>query len=560
MKYTAINIGPVVSTLQMARKPRELWAASYLFSFLMECIINVLQDYGIKKADIISPDILDKSKKENQNLGVGLYPDRIFFKNSLQETLNEQSFIEDVFEKFISSTKFVVEKNDGNVEKKLKRDFFKMMIVSLDISIEQGENEESKAIQELNQALDKLELFNIASKDAEAKTVRDLIRLKYGSPLFIEAFGKKKFPVESLGEIAAKQMEKLEPEKWKKFAEDIKSEDNKIAEKAYSQFSEKNLKSYHKYICIVQADGDNVGTTVSHKKLQDGKVKEISTALLDFGKKATKKIKKYGGLPIYAGGDDLLFIAPVVGIEKKEDGSWKNILDLLEELNDDSFKGVIDKVAECKLTKDDKSKKTSDIDNTSTSEDCDQNKDKEDILIEASLSFGISITYYKYPLYEALGAAGKLLFDVAKKIEDKKAWAWSLRKHSGSSFDVAFSRKDKELTKAFFDLINATTDDDLVSAVAHKLYEKDELSNMVLKSGSEARLNALFGNILEFKDNPYFNTVKKLMPVLYNTEKADKDEKDERADKTNKSDNYATKLYSLLRTAKFIKGEELRDE
>lgn len=41
----------------------------------------------------------------------------------------------------------------------------------------------------------------------------------------------------------------------------------------------KKLKSHHKYICIVQADGDNMGSTVSHKQLNEGKVKEISEAL-----------------------------------------------------------------------------------------------------------------------------------------------------------------------------------------------------------------------------------------------------------------------------------------
>ena len=38
MKYTGITIGPIVATLSMARRPRELWSASYLFSLLMDCI------------------------------------------------------------------------------------------------------------------------------------------------------------------------------------------------------------------------------------------------------------------------------------------------------------------------------------------------------------------------------------------------------------------------------------------------------------------------------------------------------------------------------------------
>lgn len=30
MKYTAVNIGPIIGTINLARKPCELWSASYL--------------------------------------------------------------------------------------------------------------------------------------------------------------------------------------------------------------------------------------------------------------------------------------------------------------------------------------------------------------------------------------------------------------------------------------------------------------------------------------------------------------------------------------------------
>ena len=78
------------------------------------------------------------------------------------------------------------------------------------------------------------------------------------------------------------------------------------------------MKSYHKYFCIVQADGDNMGKTI-----QNGNVAAISTALIQYAAAAVPKISDYGAMPIYAGGDDLLFIAPVVG----KDG--KNIFDLI---------------------------------------------------------------------------------------------------------------------------------------------------------------------------------------------------------------------------------------
>ena len=276
-------------------------------------------------------------------------------------------------------------------------------------------------------------------------------------------------------------------------------------------------KSHHRYFCVVQADGDNVGKTVSHKDLAAGKVLEISTQLVEFGLKATQLIEDFGGLPIYAGGDDLLFIAPVIG----QDGT--HIFKLLDAIENDAFKGVKDVVDPLGL-KDDKGKE-----------------------IKASLSFGISISYYKYPLYEALESARDLLFDKAKNIEKKKAVAWSLRKHSGGTFDATFSLKDADLKTHFERLIEATTDNETVSAIAHKLRQNETLVDVVLESEQPDRLNALFDKVLEFDNDKagYFDAVKAIMPTLY---------------RVVGKDGYIQTLYSLLRTAKFIKGEELHDE
>lgn len=58
--YSAINIGPIISTLGIARKPRELWAASFLFSHLMKCIYAEAEQ---AKAVIISPAMLNFNSK-----------------------------------------------------------------------------------------------------------------------------------------------------------------------------------------------------------------------------------------------------------------------------------------------------------------------------------------------------------------------------------------------------------------------------------------------------------------------------------------------------------------
>lgn len=468
MKYSAINIGPIIATLGMARKPRELWAASFLFSHLMKCIYAEAEQ---AKAVIISP-----AKPEHDKNKVGIYPDRIYF----QGDVDVKVVIGEAMWQFYADL-------HGNGEKKSKNpdlNYFNLMSVSCE------SDKESDAIATLNQKLDVLELCNYATDGDAAQTIYEIISEKKQSPLFDLADGKFIKNIKTIEDIAG------------------------IQRKVHPEIKEK---SHHRYFCVVQADGDNVGKTVSHKGLDDGEVLKISTELVEFGLKATQLIEDFGGLPIYAGGDDLLFIAPVIG---KND---THIFKLLDDIENKAFQGVKD-VVDTKGLKDDKGKE-----------------------IKASLSFGVSISYYKYPLYEALESARNLLFGKAKNIEQKKAVAWTLRKHSGGTFDAAFSLKGEELKKHFENLIEATTDSETVSAIAHKLRQEEALVDVVMESGQEDRLNALFDKVLEFdKDKvDYFDAVKAIMPTLY---------------KVVGKKGYIQTLYSLLRTAKFIKGEELHDE
>lgn len=468
MKYSAINIGPIIATLGMARKPRELWAASFLFSHLMKCIYAEAEK---SNAVIISP-----AKPEIDKNKVGIYPDRIYIKGEtdMKNIIREAiwTFYEDLYNAGKRST------NNPDL------DYFNVMSATCEAE------KESAAIATLNQRLDVLELCNYAADKDAAQTIYNIISKKAFSSLFELATGEDKLPIPELEKIAS------------------------IQRNVHPEIKEK---SHHRYFCVVQADGDNVGKTVSHKDLKDGEVLRISKELVGFGIKASQIIEEYGGLPIYAGGDDLLFIAPVIG----KNGS--NIFSLLDVIEKDAFKGVQEEVGKLGL------------------------KDDKENEIKASLSFGVSISYVKYPLYEALESARNLLFGKAKNIKQKKAVAWSLRKHSGGTFDAAFSLKSETLKKQFVNLINATTDNDTVSAIAHKLRLEEALVDVVLASGNQDRLNALFDKVLEFdKDKAgYFDAVKAIMPTLYQV--------------VGKK-GYIQTLYSLLRTAKFIKGEDLHDE
>ena len=530
MKYIGINIGPVVKTLSLARRPRELWAASYLFSYLMKCIVDAAEKFG----PVIAPVKTDEEK----SLKVGLYPDRLYMKPTDQNDINVAGNILkeawDSFRKGVYTGVSEQEESNEPVDVRgnwLYREYFNLMHTSCDADTEVD------AVKKLNRQLDLLELCVMASntdkKPVPQDKVMSLLQRTNNSSLFYLATGEKDFPVESLAEIAAAQLNpKVNPdssaEDWMRFVEKSKDENDK--DNPYSVFKDSH-KSYHRYFCVVQADGDNMGKTLTNLKLKDGDIKDISLALLNFGRDVVARIRDFGGMPVYAGGDDLLFLAPVVG------KGGRNIFDLLESLDSESFKSVREACRKALPSLNDLS--------------------EEDL---PSLSFGVSISFYKHPLYEALKTAGDLLFRVAKSVDrkKKKAVAWKLEKHSGESFEAAYSKKAGEQDKAFKQVVDVTKDaltkDALiVTRAIHKIKNNWKLLTMCLPAGNQSRLDSFFKTILEetSQNKTYFEALKKLMRELFDVKKPSEDKQ---------MKAYAEMLYSILRTAKFIKGEDPKDE
>ena len=98
------------------------------------------------------------------------------------------------------------------------------------------------------------------------------------------------------------------------------------------------FKFRHKYVCFVKADGDNIGKLLAKIKADSTKITAFSTALGAFAQTAVNQIVEYGGIPVYAGGDDLLFVAAL----QNEEG--KNIFTLLDELNTSFDSDTLDKI------------------------------------------------------------------------------------------------------------------------------------------------------------------------------------------------------------------------
>jgi CRISPR-associated protein Cmr2 len=367
--YLALTIGPIYKTLSTAKKTRELWGGSYLFSYIMKQII--LQ---FKTREFIVPYVKDETIFDASN-EVGLFHDRFIFEAENGDYEDLKSVVDEVLISLSS---------DMKIELAFLKSYLQINIVEKEIK---EDDKETNPILRLTPYLDTAELFYTIGQYSE----NPLTKVLQGGNLFLarDAFGDtKSFP--SLPEIALHDM--MTPQ--------IKSLINRDDE--LSIYEKIESKNYHKYYAIVHADGDSMGKVVENLKSKED-FQDFSKRLFEYCRGSHKIIKKFGGETIFAGGDDLLFFAPVVS------GS-RTVFELCDDISNDfneRFKGT-----------------------------------------EATLSFGVAIQYHKFPLYEALEVSRGLLFADAKRGK-KNSIAFSITKHSGQSFKAIIHKGDRELYENF---------------------------------------------------------------------------------------------------------------
>jgi Predicted hydrolase of the HD superfamily (permuted catalytic motifs) len=397
MKYTAITIGPIIASLDLARKTREIWAASYFFSSFMQIIIEQLEetansnDYKIvipsSNKDSLVKDLKLDVKQSNKT---GLYPDRLIIKsaNGLYEEL--QTAVEKAIEKL--SYNFKIDEN-------YLKQYLTYPCVELEL------DDEANAVFECNKAMATTELQASYIPKDELKFLEMLEKI-FISDKYKTLFGKQGFP--SIIEISTRGLDINQSSFTNNDNEPDDNENWNAIVKSLNQI-DKKPKQLHKYIAIIQADGDNVGKLIKAIYEQNpSAIENFSNALSMFSLKASNIIKDWGGEPIYAGGDDLLFFAP---LENKKE----SIVELINSI-DTLFAEQI--VFNPEL------------------------KDFTNKLVQKpSMSYGLSISYFKYPMHEALKSAQSLLFAKAKKGK-KNALAFSLLKHSGQTYSATLCKSD----------------------------------------------------------------------------------------------------------------------
>lgn len=426
MNIVGITNGPIFDTVQEASTPVALWFASTFFSEYT-CRLCAAIRKEIPDAIILSPYF---SEQDDLSDGVGKYHDRIIFKSALPASKLASSM-----SRIIADTKsgMIGLFLDQNAERNYRNGFPESDMESGKRFLEEYLYSEF-AIQESSQEA-KNSILAISDKLDDLELMRDFPASDSGNPFHTLFAGEEGARNQYLKSSKLFKMITLVPNPLKRQDDQIISIENIAAGAAYSSGNgardteETKLKKYS-YYAVVSADGDGMGKYL--EKVDDDHVTGFSKCCFNYAVKASKLIRSFGGMPIYIGGDDLLFLAPLENtINKKEGGETGEEITSLFQLC-----GRINETFQNELKSD---------------KDLNSQEELKDVQIP-TISFGISIQYVKYPLYEALQESRSLLNDVVKGNKNtRNSMAIRLVKHSGQSICLRVSNKDVDRLQWYLD-------------------------------------------------------------------------------------------------------------
>ncbi|KGN97755.1 CRISPR-associated protein Csm1 [Porphyromonas gingivicanis] len=531
--YTAITIGPIGKTLSKARSVKSFWTASYLFSWIMRELLKKLPKENF---EILSPYRAGKDVSEKISKKVGLFPDRLFAEGELEKGKID-SIKKEIFEELAKKFKKTFQKQKEDIEQKIATEKKKNRIADennkrlkeLDeiksrysTAISKGEEDICKFLESyfsiscimveldsncgilkrLNSYLDTQELFN----KAPIQTNEDYIELFIESSKnsFLQGYSEERaFP--STSEIAVSGWEQAPP----------KDENGELE---YSQLTSKpGFRNCYKYLVVIKADGDGFGTYIKNLKVQEDEDKKVDDELTKFAKSffefsvevADELIQKTKAIPVYIGGDDLFLFAPVL-----EGNTEKDVFNLIKEI-DKLF--IQKKIGE-----------------------------------GLSMSYGVSIFYYKSPMSEAIEIAESML----RKAKDatRDAVAISIQKHSGQRIEFLLPckhstdkcKQETGLYKKATELIRAFKEDE--SMLNSLIYWIEDMYETIFTDEValyKERINAVFDNFFDegiHKENEtFFALLKDFIYSMHRSEDAPRELKDKKK-----------LLHGILRYCQFV--------
>ena len=388
--YTAVTLGPIYDTFRLTSTPGGTWCASYLFSWLAREIITNLVKDDIPKEYFIAPvfEVKDSSTvfvpggADVASKGVGLFFDHIIVKGDVID--KAKAAREQALERLADMIARAIGKDVKTTEEWIKQ-YFRIYIVKKDIPANKGviaafgdvlstlEYEPHYALQEDNNLL--LKLFE-DTDDSSRGGVRSRCL--------------KQFSL--VTELSDRWM--LYGNHAQDNIRDIKSIANPKTQGDPSWKSEG-------YYCILNSDGDSMGKFFA-ACTDNNAARKLSQKSLQYCIQSAEMVLRYKGVPLYAGGDDLLAIVPVTGFDPKNATKEITVFNLINKLNN--------------------------LFNSIFSEERQNNPGKP------SISVGLSIQHIKSPLYEGLNRAFDLLHAAKNSSPRKNGLCVDLQKHSGQSF------------------------------------------------------------------------------------------------------------------------------
>jgi CRISPR-associated protein Cmr2 len=537
--YGGFTIGPIYDVMRHARKTRELWFGSYLFSWYMEKLISELIRADIEFITPFAKNIDTATGRLAQNTSrAGKYHDRFVVRSSLSpETLFEQiEAANDKTMSFLVDLAYAIaarEKNGGRAPDRdriggIVSGYFQPRFFAVD----PGEIDARRPVDSADRFLDTLEesftfrpgksadtchrcktLPGVASaRDIENDEVIRLtlcpfclMKLRANAlPAFIPELKsrlgksldeKNRLHYPSIPEISARQIFELpEIRPLKEKAEEISDIFQKIRD-SLNNDHRKLLKTHHKYYAVVQADGDNLGKLAG--SMSD--VTELSERLFRFAETAEKRIGNFGGEPVYLGGDDLLAFMPV-------HYNGKTVIDFIKAVSDD-YSALVDKGSG-----------------------------------NTTISFGCNIAYHKFPLSTARQRADSLLFEQAKKEKDSLALCFT--RHSGAELKFTLKIGDPQFEK-FRKIVDAMLngETELPGGIHYNLARFKPLLTAIPE---EDRMKAFFqNNFNESVHERYEDGFKKVIDLLNHYLNLDGDRLD-----------HVQTVLNILKFIKFLTGKE----
>lgn len=438
-KYIGITIGPIGDTLAEASTPAALWFASSIFSDMTRRLCEtVCGSKGFANVSFLSPYYAENIGLED---GVGKFHDRIIFSTDDYDGEKMKAITEKVKHDTVVNFQYDGQTlNEGEIRQFLDS-YLQIHYVVLDAAKIEG-----NSILALSPYLDAMELMQTFPADNGKNPIRSLLAGRENgsnefikrSPLFLTVRKDKNQLTNGKGNIRT--------------IEDIAGEKKP-------------------YFAVVQADGDGMGAFLSG--LDDAHVTRFSKICLDHAKEAAACIGGFGGMTIYAGGDDLLFLAPV------ENDNGQTVFDLCHELSEMFGRRMTETFLEN--------------------------------VHRPTVSFGISIQYEKYPLYEALANARRLLFDAAKthvyknqKKASKNSMAIEVQKHSGQTMGMIVSNDSYPVMTSILALgSDYSGEEETVNSVIYTLHTFEALIAVLNREAEEGRISreAYIGAWMNLFDN-----------------------------------------------------------